>query len=315
MTLDPIIQRFLQELERAGGTPPERLSVAEARRQQSEMQAVEVAKLPADLEDRSLPVGPTGDVSVLLMRPAGVRGELPGVVYLHGGGWVVGGKDTHDRLVRQIAHGAGTAVVFVDYERSPEARYPVALEQSYAVTRWLAEHGRDLGIDPESLSVLGDSSGGNLAAAITLLAKERDGPKIACQALLLPTVDAGFDTPSYREFAAGPFLTRPLMEWFWDHYAPDRAARVKPSAAPLRADLDQLKGLPPALVLTAENDPLRDEGEAYARKLMKAGVPVTATRYLGTIHAFVLLNALAETPAARAAVAQVCTFLRECHAR
>jgi acetyl esterase len=232
------------------------------------------------------------------------------VVYFHGGGWVVGGKDTHDRLVREIAGGSGAAVVFVDYARSPEARYPVALEQGYATAKWVAEQGPELGLDPSRLAVAGDSSGGNLAAAVAMLASRRGGPGIACQVLLLPATDAGFDTPSYGQFAGGPFLTRELMEWFWDHYAPDLEARREATASPLRATAEQLRGLPPALVVTAEHDVLRDEGEAYARKLMEAGVEVTATRYLGTIHAFVLLNALAGTPAARAAVAQACEFLK-----
>jgi acetyl esterase len=232
------------------------------------------------------------------------------VLFFHGGGWVVGGKDTHDRLVRAIANGSGAAVIFVDYARSPEARYPIALEQCYAATRWAAEHGTELGLDPTRLAVAGDSSGGNLAAAVALLARQRGGPDLSCQVLLLPTTDASLDTPSYREFAGGPFLTRELMGWFWDHYAPEKDARRDATASPLRATGEQLRGLPPALVITAENDVLRDEGEAYARKLMTAGVEVTATRYLGTIHAFVLLNALAGTPAARAAVDQMSAFLK-----
>jgi acetyl esterase len=223
---------------------------------------------------------------------------------------VVGGKDTHDRLVREIAAGAGAAAVFVDYARAPEARYPVALEQGHAATKWVAEHGRELGLDPARVAVAGDSSGGNLATAVAILARQRGGPRIAAQALLLPATDAGFDTPSYRQFAQGPFLTRELMKWFWDHYAPDLSARREVTASPLGASHAQLQGLPAALVVTAENDPLRDEGEAYARKLIEAGVEVTATRYVGTIHAFVLLNALAGTPAALAAVAQTSAFLR-----
>jgi acetyl esterase len=274
------------------------------------MQAVDVPITPAEVTDRTLSVGPTGEVRVRIIRPLGPRGDLPAVIYFHGGGWVVGGPDTHDRPVREIASGSGAAVLFVDYARSPEARYPVALEQGYATAKWVAEHGQQLGVDPERVAVAGDSSGANLATAVALLARQRGGSALSGQVLLMPTADAGFDTASYDEFAGGPFLTRALMGWFWDHYAPDPEARREATAAPLRATVDQLRGLPPALVVTAENDVLRDEGEAYAHKMMVAGVSVTATRYLGTIHAFVLLNALAATPAARAAIAQTNGFLR-----
>jgi acetyl esterase len=310
MILESRTRDFLRELERQGGPSPHELTVEESRRQQSAMQAIDVPVPVADVDDRSVPGGPTGQVPVRIVRPAGAQGPLAAVLFFHGGGWVVGGKDTHDRLVRAIANGSGAAVILVDYARSPEARYPIALEQCYAATKWAAEHGAELGLDPSRLAVTGDSSGGNLAAAVALLARQRGGPDLSCQVLLLPATDASFDTPSYREFAGGPFLTRELMGWFWDHYAPDKDARRDATASPLRATVEQLRGLPPALVITAENDVLRDEGEAYARKLMAAGVEVTATRYLGTIHAFVLLNALAGTPAARAAVDQTTAFLK-----
>jgi acetyl esterase len=313
--IEPTTVAFLRALESKSGTPPHELSVPEARRQQSEMQAVGAPRPPADVTDLRLPTGPTGEVPVRIVRPADSSGDLPAVLYFHGGGWVVGGMDTHDRLVRELAHAAGAAVVFVDYARSPEARYPVALEQGYAAAAWVAERGRELRLDRSRLAVAGDSSGGNLATAVALLARQRGGPKVASQVLLLPATDAGFDTPSYREFADGPFLTRELMRWFWGQYAPDPAARNEITASPLRASAGQLRGLPPALVITAENDPLRDEGEEYARRLIAAGVEVTATRYLATIHAFVLLDALAGTPAARAAVAQAGAFLKSTLAR
>ncbi|WP_258879042.1 alpha/beta hydrolase [Paraburkholderia sp. BL6669N2] len=231
-------------------------------------------------------------------------------MYFHGGGWVLGDTSTHDRLIREIANGANAAVVFVDYDRSPEAQYPVPIEQAYAATEYVARHGRELGVDSSRMAVAGDSVGGNMTAAVTLLAKERRGPQLRYQVLFYPVTDANFDDASYKEFAEGPWLTRAAMQWFWNAYAPNASDREKITASPLRATQEDLKELPPALVITDENDVLRDEGEAYARNLMQAGVKVTATRYLGTIHDFVMLNALADTPAARAAIAQADDALR-----
>jgi acetyl esterase len=232
------------------------------------------------------------------------------IVYFHGAGWVMGDTTTHDRLVRELAVGANAVVVFVDYDRSPEARYPIAIEQDYAVTRYVATHPGEFGVDASRLAIAGDSVGGNMTAVVSLLAKERQGPAIAAQVLFYPVTDASLSQPSYTEFADGPWLTTKAMTWFWDAYLPDPAARKDRHVSPLNATLDQLKGLPPALVITDENDVLRDEGEAYARKLTQAGVRVTATRYGATIHDFVMLNALAETPATRGAVSQAVTFLR-----
>jgi len=213
-------------------------------------------------------------------------------------------------VVREIAVGTGAAVVLVDYDRSPEARYPVAIEQAYAATRYVVDHGADLRIDPSRLAVAGDSVGGNMAAALTLMARRCRGPKIAFQVLLYPVTDADFDTDSYTRFADGPWLTKRAMQWFWDAYLPDVAARKQPTATPLNASLDELAGLPEALVVVDENDVLRDEGEAYARRLSDAGVRVTSTRYNGTIHDFAMLNALADTPATRGAIAQAVGALK-----
>jgi len=243
------------------------------------------------------------------VRPEGATGALPVILYLHGAGWVFGNSHTHDRLIRELAVGAGAAVVFPEYSRSPEARYPVAIEESYAVLSWVSEHGAEHDLDGSRIAVAGDSVGGNMAAALTLLAKERSGPRVAAQVLFYPVTDASFDTGSYHQFETGYFLRRDAMQWFWDQYTSDDAQRDEPTASPLRADLDQLAGLPPALVITAEADVLRDEGEAYANKLRQAGVPVTATRYQGIIHDFVMLNALRETNAAQAAIAQAVGYL------
>lgn len=205
-------------------------------------------------------------------------------------------------------------VVFVDYARSPEAKYPIAIEQAYAATKWVAENGTSIGVDPSRLVVAGDSAGGNMVAAVTLLAKERGGPTINFQVLCYPVTDANFETQSYRAFADGYWLTREAMKWDWDSYAPE-AARNQPTVTPLRASLDQLRGLPPALIMTNENDVLRDEGEGYAHKLMTAGVEVAATRYVGAIHGLVLLNPITQTPPARAAIAQMIDTLRKVFAR
>jgi acetyl esterase len=307
-TLELHTQQFVDGL--ADAPPIYTLSPADARSVLAQAQAIPVGKPSAQIEDMALPAGPTGSVPIRLVRPTGTTEVLPVVMYFHGGGWVLGDRDTHDRLVREIAVGAEAAVVFVDYARAPEARYPVAIEQAYAATRYVADNSARLRIDPLRLAVAGDSVGGNMAAAITLMAKRRRGPKIVFQVLFYPVTDAGFDTPSYSQFADGPWLTKRAMEWFWDSYLPDPAARKQPTATPLNAPLDRLAGLPEALVIVDENDVLRDEGEAYARKLSDAGVRVTSIRYNGTIHDFVMLNALADTPATRGAIAQAVGALR-----
>ncbi|MGB9649485.1 MAG: alpha/beta hydrolase [Stellaceae bacterium] len=306
--LEPHTQQFVDGLTAA--PPIYTLSPDGARSVLVRAQSIPVGKPSAQIEDLAFPVGPTGSVPVRIVRPAGAVGALPAVVYFHGGGWILGDRDTHDRLVREIAAGVEAAVVFVDYARSPEARYPVAIEQAYAATCYVVDHSASLRIDPLRLAVAGDSVGGNMAAAVTLMAKERRRPKIGFQVLFYPVTDAGFATASYSRFADGPWLTKRAMEWFWDAYLPDTAARKQPTATPLNASLDQLAGLPEALVVVDENDVLRDEGEAYARKLSNAGVRVTSTRYNGTIHDFVMLNPLADTPAARGAIAQAIFALK-----
>jgi acetyl esterase len=285
------------------------LSYADARKALDGAQSGPVAKLPAEITHRTLNVGPTGKVTIRIVRPAGVSGTLPAVMYFHGGGWVLGNENTHDRLVRQIANGARAAVVFVDYTPSPEARYPIAIEQAYAATKWVAEHGSEIDVDGSKVAVAGDSVGGNMAAAVTLMAKQRSGPKLSGQMLFYPVTDADFTTPSYRQFADGPWLTRKAMKWFWDAYAPDAKDRKQILASPLRAGLNQLSDLPKALVITDEADVLRDEGEAYAAKLRAAGNDVTTVRYEGIIHDFAMLNALADTNAAKAAIDQANRFL------
>jgi len=307
-TLELHTQQFIDSL--AGAPPIYTLSPPDARAVLTRAQCIPVGRPSAQIDDMAWPVGPTGSVPIRVIRPVGGAEVLPVVMYFHGGGWVLGDRDTHDRVIREIAVGAQAAVVFVDYDRSPEARYPIAIEQAYAATLYVADNAAELRIDPLRLAVAGDSVGGNMAAAITLMSKQRRGPKIGFQVLFYPVTDAGFDTASYTQFADGPWLTKRAMEWFWDAYLPDPTAREEPTATPLNASLDQLSGLPEALVIVDENDVLRDEGEAYARKLSDAGVRVTSIRYNGTIHDFVMLNALADTPATRGAIAQAVGALR-----
>jgi acetyl esterase len=306
---------FLETLQKQGGPPIYTLSPVEARAVLSNLQAANPVAMPpaADIENRTIPGGPNGtNISITIVRPQGSNETLlPVVVYTHGGGWVLGGFDTHERLVRELANKANVAIVFVNYTPAPDAQYPVQIEQAYAATKWVAENGQSINVDPSRLAIAGDSVGGNMAAAVTLLAKERGGPDIKFQALFYPVTDANFDTQSYNILQDGYWLTREGMKWFWDNYAPNNATRKEPTASPLQAPIDQLKGLPPALIIIDEFDVLRDEGEAYAHKLMQANVTVTATRYLGTIHDFMMLNAIADTPAVRGAIDQASEMLKK----
>jgi acetyl esterase len=302
IVLDPKTQAFADALAAQKAKPIYELSYEDARKVLEDAQAQPVAKLPAEIEDKVLPVGPTGSVSVRIYRPQGAKAPLPTVTYFHGGGWVLGSRNTHDRLLRDLTNGAQAAFVFVNYTPSPEAEFPVPIEQDYAATKYIAEHGREFGLDTGRLAVAGDSVGGNMVAVVAQLAKERKGPEIRYQVMFYPVTDAGMNTDSYSEFANGPWLTRAAMEWFWNAYAPNQQDRKKVTASPLSATVEQLKGLPPALVIVDEYDVLRDEGEAYAKKLIEAGVEVTAVRVLATHHDFAMLNALAGTPATKAAI-------------
>ncbi|MFB7788004.1 alpha/beta hydrolase [Streptomyces vinaceus] len=310
----PVLEDAAQAFADATAKPPflYEIPVAEGRKAVEDVQSGDGVTLPSvDDEWIVVPGGPTGEVRTRIVRPRGATGVLPVVLYIHGAGWVFGGAHTHDRLVRELAVGANAAVVFPDYDRSPEARYPVAIEQNYAVARWIITEGAARNLDPARIAVAGDSVGGNMSAALTLMAKERGDVRLAAQVLFYPVTDASFDTASYGQFAEGYFLRRDAMRWFWDQYTADEAERGQITASPLRATIEELTGLPPALVITAEADVLRDEGEAYAARLREAGVPVTALRALGTIHDFVMLDALRDTRAARTAVRLAADTLRE----
>ena len=238
-------------------------------------------------------------------------GPLPVILYMHGGGWVLGNADTHDRLVRELAVGTGAAVVFVEYDRSPEAHYPVAIEQGYATAQWIVREGAAHQLDPDRIAVAGDSVGGNMTAALALMANERGDVRFVQQSMYYPVTDAAMDTGSYEQFAEGYFLTAKAMAWFWDAYLPEHDRRSEPFASPLRASDEQLAGLPPAFIIVDEADVLRDEGEAYAARLRNAGVAVTTVRYDGITHDFMMLNPLSNTHATRAAVAQAISVLRD----
>ena len=299
--LEPAAQKFAD----ATSAPPflYELGPAGARQVLDDVQAAPVDKPEVTEKWVTVPAD-VGDVRVRIVRPADATGELPGILYIHGGGWVLGNSATHDRLVRELAVGARAAVLFVEYDRSPEAQYPVAVEQAYAAAKWINLHGPVEAIDPTRLAIAGDSVGGNMAAAVTILAKRRGDVTFVHQSLYYPVTDAAQDTASYREFADGPFLTAKAMAWYWDAYAPDLSVRSEITVSPLRADRTDLEGLPAAFVIVDENDVLRDEGEAYARHLTEAGVRTTSVRYNGVLHDFMMLNPLRETQAATAAIEQ-----------
>src|SRR5215469_15966399 len=307
-----VLEPAAQQVADAFSKPPflyER-SPADARRVLENAQAsVQVAKPAIDEEWISVP-SPAGDVRVRLIKPPGTAGMLPVIVYMHGGGWILGNASTHDRLVRELAVGAGAALAFVEYPNAPEAQYPTQIEQGYAVAQWITRDGASKGLDGSRMAVAGESVGGNMTAALAMMAKERGDVRFGQQSMYYPVTDAAMNTASYEQFASGYYLSRPEMEWFWDAYIPDPAQRTEITASPNQASTEQVSGLPPAYLCVDEADVLRDEGEAYAAKLRGAGVPVTTVRYDGTIHDFMLLNALAGTRATRAAVSQAAAHLR-----
>ena len=304
-------QGFLEALATGGGKPLETLAPKDARAVLSGAQAGVKVDLSGIRVERRTIQADGQPLEIRVVRPEGAKGELPVFMFFHGGGWVLGDYPTHERLIRDLVVGSGAAAVYVDYTPSPEAKFPTAINQAYAATRWVAEHDKEIGVDGSRLAVAGNSVGGNMAAVVALKAKEAGTPKLRFQALLWPVTDANFNNASYNQFAEGHFLTRNMMQWFWNNYTTDPRQRDDIHASPLRASLEQLKGLPPALVQTAEMDVLRDEGEAYARKLDAAGVPVTAVRYNGLIHDYGLLNVLSTVPSVRSAMDQAAQALKD----
>ncbi|MFH8498823.1 alpha/beta hydrolase [Streptomyces coeruleorubidus] len=285
------------------------MAPADARKVLTDAQSAPVSKLPVDEEWITVP-SQAGDVRVRIIKPQGTTGMLPVIVYMHGGGWILGNAGTHDRLVRELSVGARAALAFVEYPNAPEAHYPTAIEQGYATAQWITRDGASKGLDASRMAVAGESVGGNMAAALALMAKERGDVTFLQQSMYYPVTDAAMNTASYEQFATGYYLTRKAMEWFWDAYTTDPAQRAEITASPNQASTEQVTGLPPTYLCVDEADVLSDEGEAYAAKLRSAGVPVTTVRYDGTIHDFMLLNALSETQATRAAIGQATAFLR-----
>jgi acetyl esterase len=306
-----VLEAASQQFVDATSTPPfiYELTPDEARKVLDDVQSEPIDKLP--VEERWVIVpAEVGDVRVRIVRPPGAEGTLPVILYMHGGGWVLGNAHTHDRLVRELAVGTGAAVVFVEYDRSPEAHYPVAIEQGYATARWITREGAANQLDPDRMAVAGDSVGGNMTAALALMAGDRGDVRFVQQSMYYPVTDAGMDTGSYEQFAEGYFLAAKGMAWFWDAYLPDVERRSEPYASPLRASDAHLSGLPPAFLIVDEADVLRDEGEAYAARLRAAGVDITTVRYDGITHDFMMLTPLSNTRATRAAVAQAIAVLR-----
>jgi acetyl esterase/lipase len=253
-----------------------------------------------------------GDVRLLIIKPRGAEAQLPVVLYMHGGGWILGGVGSHGRLAAELAVEAGAAVAFVDYALAPEARYPVQVEQCYAVARWVTAQGESHGFDPSRIAVAGDSAGGNMATVLCIMAKQRGDVNFVQQSMYYPMTDAltDEDSESYRLFRDGPYGDAATMEWFWSSYLPEHDLRAQSTVSPLRATLDELEGLPPALVIVDENDILRDQGEAYAARLRDADVPTACVRFNGTMHDFMMLAALRDTETTRAAMNLAASTLR-----
>jgi acetyl esterase len=308
MPLDPAVATILEALNAAPGPKLHELSPEQARSFFDQMQLPAPEVPLAKVEDVRLP-GPAGEIPVRIYRPE-ATGPLPVLVYFHGGGWVIGSIETHDATCRELAREAGCAVVSVEYRLAPEHRYPAAAEDCYAAVREVSERASSLGLDGSRIAIGGDSAGGNLTAVVAQMARDQGGPALRFQLLIYPVTDADFDRPSYRENASGYLLETVAMSWFWDHYVPDPARRAESYAAPLRAA--DLSGLPEALVMTAEFDPLRDEGEAYAQRLAAAGVPTIHRRYDGMIHGFFAMSAV--VPRARTAVEEAAAALRKAFA-
>ncbi|GAB6093225.1 alpha/beta hydrolase [Furfurilactobacillus curtus] len=274
-----------------------------------EVQTSPVNKYNVDIEDILVATGKWGEVPVRIVRPAGNYRQLPVIFYIHGAGWVFGSAQTHDKLVRELAVRTNSVIVFPEYSRSPEAKYPTAIEQNYAVLQQLSNLAESKKFDLSRLTIAGDSVGGNMATVMTLMTKQRGGLSILQQLLFYPVTDATFTTTSYDQFAEGYYLTKDGMKWFWDQYTTDEKQRAEITASPLRATIEQLRKLPPALIITGEADVLRDEGEAYANKLREAEVNVTQLRLQGMIHDFVMVNSLDQTNATRAAMAMATNWI------
>lgn len=309
--LDSKTRAFLKVLNTSGGKPLETLTPSEARQVLIDAQASANVDLSGIDEFEKTITAEGHTIKLNIVRPAGVKGNLPVFIFIHGGGWVLGDYPTHKRMVRDLVVLTGYSGVFVNYTPTPDAKYPTQINEIYAATKWVAEHGNEINVDGKNMAIVGNSVGGNMSTVTTIKAKENNGPKIKVQLLMWPIVDADFETDSYKQFGKDRFLTTPIMKWMYDMYIEDPIKRKEVYASPLQASVEQLSGLPPALIQVAANDVLRDEGEAYGRKLDEAGVPVTVVRYNGTIHDFGLLNGLADLPATKSAFLQAAAELKK----
>lgn len=312
---DPLIDNktrsFLKALNSGGGKPLEALSPVEARKVLANAQASVNVDLSGIDESEKTITADGHTIKLNIVRPAGVKGELPVFIFIHGGGWVLGDYPTHKRMVRDLVVLTGYSGVFVNYTPTPDAKYPVQVNEIYAATKWVAEHGSEINVDGKNMGIIGNSVGGNMSTVTAIKAKENNGPHIKVQVLMWPIVDADFETDSYKQFGKDRFLTTSTMKWMYDMYIEDPKKRTEIYASPLQASVEQLRGLPPTLIQVAGNDVLRDEGEAYGRKLDQAGVPITVVRYNGTIHDFGLLNGLADLPATQSAFYQAAAELKK----
>jgi acetyl esterase len=306
----PEVKAFLTSINSAGikiETMPER----DARGVFAAVQSTAAVDL-SGIEESEKTITTNGfTIKLNIVRPLGTGGKLPAFIFIHGGGWILGDYDTHKRIVRDLCVLSGFAAVFINYTLSPEAQYPQAVHEVYAATKWVARNGDEINIDGKNIAVVGNSAGGNMATVAAMMAKADKGPEIKLQILLWPVVDTDFETVSYQQFGEQRFLTTSMMKWMFDNYMPEPDRRREIYVSPLQATVDQLRGLPPALIITSENDVLRDEGEAYGRKLAEAGVPVTCIRYNGTIHDFGCLNALAEIPQTQSLLVQAAAELKK----
>jgi acetyl esterase len=302
--LEKTTDAFIEEAKK--GTPISKLSPQEGRKVLEKVQSIKVQNPDVQVEDKMI----EGEIRLKVVRPSAEKKITPALLFIHGGGWVLGSFKTHEHLCKTLSHLTQSTLIFVDYPLSPEARFPAALEQAVRTLKYLSEKPQEFNIDPSRLAIVGDSVGGNMSIAATLLNKERNGPKIKAEVLFYPVTSSDMNTASYEQFADGPWLTRASMEYFWAAYEKDPEARRSYLLSPLNATEEQLKDFPPTLLITDENDVLRDEGEEFARKLTKAGVDVQGVRMLSTVHDFAMLNPLASTPAALTAIKMAAGFLK-----
>lgn len=293
-------QKFIDNLTSRGGKPLYEMTPDDARQFLENLQQQSYNPIDAYIEDTLIKTK-NYEIPIRIFKPEKTNKKLPAILYIHGGGWILGSKNSWDRFLRQFAVHTNSAVIFPEYSRSPEAKYPKALNEIYETLEYICDKPKDFKIDPEKIVIAGDSVGGNMATVTALRSSIEKGPKILFQLLFYPVTNSEMNTESYKNFSDGPWLTRKAMEWFWQAYEPDREKRKHPFISPINATGDELKNLPPALIITAENDVLRDEGEAYAAKLDLSGVKTANIRINGTIHDFMVLNAIAHTEPVKAA--------------